>query len=178
MPTKQGGRALKNASTSDRCSFRRNTALPAASTPCSWRTRLAMSKPTVVISIVDGSFSLLHSTARVWHIDAVRGRPPHQVSSASSADRRRNGGTEILRAAIAAEIGGAGSALGKHLRDRALDGGRGGAFAKVVQHHRTRPDLTDRVGDAAAGNVRRRAVHRLEHRGIFALGIDVTRRRD
>src|SRR6516164_9488015 len=81
MPTKQDGRALKNASTSDRCSFRRNTALPAASTPCSWKTRLAMSKPTVVIFMVDGSFSSLHSTARAWHIDAVRGRPPHQVSS-------------------------------------------------------------------------------------------------
>src|SRR5215469_5878730 len=79
MPTKQGGRALKNASTSDRCSFRCNTALPAASTPCSWKTRLAMSKPTVVISMVDGSFSSLHSTARAWHIDAVRGRPPHQI---------------------------------------------------------------------------------------------------
>src|SRR5215469_8863920 len=51
MPTKQGSRALKNASTSDRCSFRRNTALPAASTPCSSKTRLAMSKPTVVISM-------------------------------------------------------------------------------------------------------------------------------
>src|SRR5215471_2753385 len=81
MPTKQGGRALKNASTSDRCSFRRNTALPAASIPCSWKTRLAMSKPTVVISMVDGSFSSLHSTARAWHIDAVRGRPPHQIST-------------------------------------------------------------------------------------------------
>src|SRR6516165_11904546 len=53
MPTKQGGRALKNASTSDRCRFRRNTALPAASTPCSWKTRLAMSKPTVVIFMVE-----------------------------------------------------------------------------------------------------------------------------
>src|SRR5215470_15707473 len=83
MPTKQGGRALKNASTSDRCSFRRNTALPAASTPCSWKTRLAMSKPTVVISIVDGSFSSLHSTARAWHSDAVRGRPPHQIFTTS-----------------------------------------------------------------------------------------------
>src|ERR1700745_2784324 len=81
MPTKQGGKALKNASTSDRCSFRRNTALPAAATPCSWKTRLAMSKPTVVISMVDGSFSSLHSTARAWHIDAVRGRPPHQICS-------------------------------------------------------------------------------------------------
>src|SRR6516165_5065991 len=79
MPTKQGGRALKNASTSDRCSFRRNTAFPAASTPCSWKTRLAMSKPTAEIFMVDGSFSLLHLTARAWHIDAVRGRPPHQI---------------------------------------------------------------------------------------------------
>src|SRR6516162_4841195 len=79
MPTKHGGRALKNASTSDRCSFRRNTTLPAASTPCSWKTRLAMSKPTVVISMVDGSFSSLDSTARAWHSDAVRGRPPHQI---------------------------------------------------------------------------------------------------
>src|SRR6516162_621641 len=26
----------------------------------------------------DGSFSSLRSTARAWHIDAVRGRPPHQ----------------------------------------------------------------------------------------------------
>src|ERR1700741_4290180 len=92
MPTKQGGKALKNASTSDRCSFRRNTALPAASTPCSWKTRLAMSKPTVVISIVDGSFCSLHSTARAWHIDAVRGRPPHQISSASAAARTGDAG--------------------------------------------------------------------------------------
>src|SRR6516162_9213676 len=84
MPTKQGGRALKNASTSDRCSFRRKTALPAASTPCSWKTRLAMSKPTVVISIVDGSFNSLLLTARAWHIDAVRGRPPHQILSTSA----------------------------------------------------------------------------------------------
>src|SRR6516162_7716666 len=33
MPTKQGGRALKNASTSDRCSFRRNTALASCIDP-------------------------------------------------------------------------------------------------------------------------------------------------
>ena len=67
------------------CSFRRNTAFPATMTPCCWKTRLAMSKPTVVISIVDGSFSSLHSTARAWHIDAVRGRPPHQISSVRCA---------------------------------------------------------------------------------------------
>src|SRR6516225_4251249 len=95
MPTKQGGRALKNASTSDRCRFRRNTVLPAASTPCSWKTRLAMSKPTVVIFMVDGSFSSLHSTARAWHIDAVRGRPPHQISSNRLKARRRKSGNQM-----------------------------------------------------------------------------------
>src|ERR1700726_2273366 len=80
MPTKRGGRALKNASTSAHCSFRRSTALPVVATPCVWNTRLAMSMPIMVISMVDGSFSSLHSTARAWHIDAVR-RLPHQIRS-------------------------------------------------------------------------------------------------
>jgi len=48
----------------------------------------------VVISMVDGSFSSLHSTARAWHIDAVRGRPPHQIlstlMSAFPSSRRAN----------------------------------------------------------------------------------------
>jgi len=39
----------------------------------------------VVIFMVDGSFSSLHSTARAWHIDAVRGRPPHQICHTSAA---------------------------------------------------------------------------------------------
>ena len=38
---------------------------------------------------------------------------------------------------------------------------------------RARPDLADRVGDALAGDVGRRAVHRLEQRRELALGIDV-----
>src|SRR6516162_3599345 len=33
-----------------------------------------------------GSFSSLHSTARAWHIDAVRGRPPHQIYHQQSAE--------------------------------------------------------------------------------------------
>ena len=45
----------------------------------------------------------------------------------------------------------------------------------MLEHHRTRPDLADRVGDAAAGNVGCRAMHRLEHRGVFACGVDVAR---
>jgi len=56
---------------------------------------LAMSKPTVVIFMVDGSFSSLHSTARAWHIDAVRGRPPHQISSNRLKARRRKSGNQM-----------------------------------------------------------------------------------
>src|SRR5215472_13638473 len=72
-----------------------------------------------------------------------------------SADRGCDRSAEILGAGVAAEVGSARSALGQHLGDRPLDGGRRGAFAKVIEHHRARPDLTDRVGDAAAGNIRR-----------------------
>ncbi len=50
---------------------------------------------------------------------------------------------------------------------------RGGLLAEMAKHHRARPDLADRVGDALAGDVGRRAVHRLEHRRVFLLGIDV-----
>ena len=48
----------------------------------------------------------------------------------------------------------------------------------MVEHHRTRPDLADRVGYAAAGDVRRGTMNRLEHRWVLALGIDVAGRRD
>src|SRR3546814_17970396 len=34
--------------------------------------------------------------------------------------------------------------------------------AQVFEHHRAAPDLSDRVGDAFAGDVRRRTVHRFE----------------
>ena len=47
-----------------------------------------------------------------------------------------------------------------------------------LEHHRARPDLADRIGDALSRDVRRRAVHRLEQRRERPLGIDVRRRRD
>src|SRR3954462_1865592 len=108
-----------------------------------------------------------------------RARPGFMKSGRTrSADRGGDGGAEILRAGIAAEIGGAGTALGEDLCDRSLDGGCRVGLAEMVEHHRARPDLADRVGDAAPRDVRRRAVHRLEHRGVFALGVDVAGRRD
>ena len=63
MPTRQGGSLAKKASTSARPSLRRTTARPPASTPCTWKTRLARSRPTVVISMADGSFQLVAPTA-------------------------------------------------------------------------------------------------------------------
>jgi hypothetical protein len=51
-------------------------------------------------------------------------------------------------------------------------------FAEMIEHHRARPDLADRVGDAAPGDVGRGTVHRLEHRGVFALRVDVAGGRD
>src|SRR5437879_5186614 len=44
---------------------------------------------------------------------------------------------------------------------------------KMLEHHRTRPDLTDWIGDVLAIDVRRRAMNRLEQRRKVALGIDV-----
>ena len=42
------------------------------------------------------------------------------------------------------------------------------AVAEVVEHQRAGPDRADRVGDALAGDVGRRAVDRLEHRRVLA----------
>jgi len=52
--------------------------------------------------MVDGSFSSLHSTARAWHIDAVRGRPPHQILFTGASPQIKVG--EGLLQAIHAEL--------------------------------------------------------------------------
>src|SRR5438552_319897 len=69
------------------------------------------------------------------------------TDAARSADRRGHCGAEILGAGIAAEIGGAGGALRQYLGDRPLDRRRGVDLAEMLEHHRARPDLADRVGD-------------------------------
>jgi hypothetical protein len=50
--------------------------------------------------MVDGSFSSLHSTARAWHIDAVRGRPPHQILSTILVDSRFGEGRPFDRGGV------------------------------------------------------------------------------
>ena len=49
-------------------------------------------------------------------------------------------------------------------------------LAEVVEHQRAGPDRADRVGDALAGDVGRRAVDRLEHRRVLARRVEVARR--
>src|SRR5262245_58969831 len=82
------------------------------------------------------------------------------------------------RVGAAAEVAGAQLGLWQHALDRLDDRAGGFRLAEMLEHHRARPDLADRVGDALAGDVGRRAVHRLEHRRELALRIDVARRRD
>src|SRR5271169_2619865 len=62
--------------------------------------------------------------------------------------------------------------------DRVEHGVRGLAVAEKLEHHRARPDLADRVRDVPAHDVGRRAVDRLEQRGVLSLRIQVRRRRD
>ncbi len=68
MPTGYGGNFWKNASTWRRFNCRRTNTWPAASTPCTWKTDLAMSKPIVVTVCMarsseywDGSFNSPHT---------------------------------------------------------------------------------------------------------------------
>ena len=74
MPTSARGRAAKKSSTSPRRSFRRSTAFPAASMPCTWNTFLARSSPIVVIVSMDAYSrprGLASSAATSWHTDAA-----------------------------------------------------------------------------------------------------------
>src|SRR5271167_290888 len=66
---------------------------------------------------------------------------------AGSTDRGGDRGAEVLGAGVAAEVRGAGAAFGEDLGDGALDGRCRRALAEMVEHHRARPDLADRVGD-------------------------------
>src|SRR6476620_7291036 len=65
MPTRHCGNFWKNARTYRRFNWRRMTTWPAASTPCTCKTDLAMSRPIVVIVCMDappnrGSFNSAH----------------------------------------------------------------------------------------------------------------------
>src|SRR5437588_9783015 len=57
--------------------WRRNTARPAASTPCSVNTDLDVSMAMRLISVMDG-LQFVFLTAELWH-QMPRGRPPQRI---------------------------------------------------------------------------------------------------
>src|SRR5580704_5630486 len=97
MPTRQAGNLAKNPSICDRRSDLRTITWPVASTPWTWKTFLAKSRPIVVICIADGSHfareRLMAFTP--WHLDAVSGsHPPHLLFP-----QKRTSGTRLLMSA-------------------------------------------------------------------------------
>jgi hypothetical protein len=73
IPIRHGGSWAKYAKTRARRSARQTTVSPTASTPCTWNTFFARSRPIVLTSLMDGSRPLVSLTTQLWHIDAVRG---------------------------------------------------------------------------------------------------------
>jgi hypothetical protein len=81
-----------SGSNRDRVTFRCNTTAPAALTPCSWNTDLAMSNPTTTTSST--ALLLLSAAAKLQRV--VESRPRHQQRSStdlrfSGAGARRRG---------------------------------------------------------------------------------------
>src|SRR5262245_40596828 len=79
----------------------------------------------------------------------------------------------FLGGGLAAEIAGQDLALLDQALDGRYDRARSVRVAEMLDHHGAGPDLGDRVGGTLASDVRRRAVHGLEHRWEFLLRVDV-----
>src|SRR4030095_4851721 len=91
------------------------------------------------------------------------------------SQRRGDCATEIGGACAAADVGRAWRAT-CGMQDffyRRPHGGMRLLVPQELQHHRATPDLADRIGDVAPGDVRRGAVHRLEERGKFPVWVEV-----
>src|SRR5438309_10897855 len=50
---------------------------------------------------------------------------------------------------------------------------RGLMLSEMLEHHRSRPDLSDGIGNSLSRNVGSRTVHRLKHRRILTLRIEI-----
>src|SRR6185436_8564178 len=83
-------------------------------------------------------------------------------------------GADLRGARLALHVGRV-RAVDDHLLDGAHDVRRRFRMAEMLEHQRAGPDGGERVGDLLAGDVRRRAVHRLEDRRVEPFRIDVAR---
>lgn len=79
---------------------------------------------------------------------------------------------------LATKIGGTQVFIQKHGFDCLHDRVMGVGVTQVIKHHRTGPDLTNRVCDTLAGNIRGRTMDRFEEGGEFAFRVDIARWRD
>ena len=101
-------------------------------------------------------------------LNAVMPQDEVRTLSSRSSKLKPASATGDLRDGLAACLGRGGATKiacpKRRLRKRGVDGigYAGGSLckAKMFEHHCRRPDLTDRIGDALSGNVRRRAMNR------------------
>jgi hypothetical protein len=104
-----GGSLTKAAflSATPRRSFFSRTGLSAASTPCTWKTDLDVSTPTLITSFMDGLLQLVCNDP-AWHIDAVRGpsTPTEEQQRAAPRDLPTEGVERRQQAERADQDGG------------------------------------------------------------------------
>ena len=95
-----------------------------------------------------------------------------------AAETRSQLGHHVGRAGRAAQVRRARPVAGQRALHRGQHRVGRVLLAQVLEHLGARPDRPQRVGHPLARDVGRRAVHRLEHRRVLALGVQVGRRRD
>src|SRR6516162_4871824 len=88
----------------------------------------------------------------------------------TSGDRVGDRGSRLSSRRAAAQVRRARS-FREHPLNRAHDGCCSLRVTKMLEHHRSRPDLPNGIGNAFTGDIRRGAVHRLEQRWVFAFGV-------
>src|SRR6185295_7174143 len=104
----------------------------------------------------------------------TRARPPRQ----SSSDFSRDGLRDVGGLCRAAEVRCQRPAADDNALERADDLVVQLGMTEVFQHQGAGPDRANRIRDAFAGDVGRRAVNRLEHRRTLLRRIDVSAGRD
>src|SRR5262245_6180575 len=146
--------------------------------PLSVRTAWSGSQPDTVAFAT----RLALNTERSATIASQDARPAAAAAGARSAtfgsDEGRQRLADLAGRGLAAEVARHGLAFGHQGLDGPHDGVRGLRVAEVLEQHGAGPDLGDRVGDPLPRDVRRRAVHGLEHRRVLLLRVDVAARRD
>ena len=95
------------------------------------------------------------------------------MGSGLFGDFAGDGVADLFRTGISADIGSADFRSSEHGCDSFFDRVGGLGSAEVTQHHRARPDLSNRVRDPLPGDVRRRTVDGFKHRREFILRIQI-----